>query len=128
MLTYLAKYPQAINENPEMGIEDLALALGKALVWIHGWIEPNLPEVEEPLGQNPQSVFSLGKQFTTAALRIMETRRPMGPPPSMQEVLELQNNHLERIDSKIVGMENTLLQLLKEFDTEIIESRKGVTK
>lgn len=107
ILTYLGHLPYRFHKD-DLKTADLALSLGNCLIWIHHWLEPHKPEIESPLGETPQSLFSLGKQFRAVALLKFEAEKAAGNITREQYtgILKLLKSQSDRFDSLEKALQN----------------------
>ena len=69
LLTYCAGMPQGILARGPLEMAAFAVSLGNCFVWIAPHLDGRqAPQIEEPLGQVPQSIHSLGKQLRAVGL------------------------------------------------------------
>lgn len=66
--TYLGGLPQEIQKNPDRALATVCISVGNLLGWIGPILEKHAPPVYPELGEQPQSLAALGKQFRAVGL------------------------------------------------------------
>lgn len=77
LLTYLASVPKTLKDKGPDAAAEVAIALGNALLWLRGTIEPNEPPIEVTLDETPQSIYALGKQLRAVGLLMWDKKLPV---------------------------------------------------
>lgn len=104
ILTYLGHLPDRIN-NKQVDAAETCIAFGNCLLWIHEWLEPGKPKVEDPLNETPCSLYSLGKQFRKVGLTLWEDKQ-------RQKTTLL--GVVKNVDSRLTSIEDLLVKALTE--------------
>ena len=83
ILTYCAAMPAAIAARGPAELANVALTLGNCFCWISPVLDEPGPQIEENLGQVPQSVFALGRQLQEVGRAWFERMPPPAQGPDV---------------------------------------------
>lgn len=105
LLSYLATYPQSLRQHtpPSRALAELCLSLGNVLLWIHPLIAPDESKREQPLGEHPDTLWSLGKQFRAVGQELWDAERP----PATTD-----NGEVEKLRARFDSLEAWLARAL----------------
>jgi hypothetical protein len=114
LLTYLSRFPSDLQRGRACPGE-LALQIGNCLVWLSGEIDEAGHHSEQPIGETPQTVTALGKQFQQAGRHLLDSQA--------EKPHELPCEEIERAKSRIAHLESQIVDLI-----EIVRESKASGK
>jgi len=109
LLSFLGSYPKALKYEGHGFAGQLAVQLGNTCILLSQYFERDQPQVYQPLEENPQSLFALGKQFREVGLKLWDVPKntQSSTPPDLVERL---HRAFDQVNVRIGGLEALILK------------------